>query len=123
MIPSKSNGRSWHLGDLLAAVFVLLVGYDANTISKHDWKLLSIFFGDMQAMTWPGLFNFDFMGFLLLSGLWVSWCHQFSVSGLLLGAVVVFGGMMFLSLYLFIASTLAKGDVNELLSGKSHPSA
>jgi len=63
------------------------------------------------------------MGFLLLSGLWVSWRHRFSASGLLLGAVAVFGGMMFLSLYLFIASTQAKDDVNELLLGKSRLSA
>ena len=103
----------------MVVIFVSLVGYTAITISNHGWNLVPIFFGDMQAMTWPGQFNFDFMGFLLLSGLWVSWRHQFSAIGLLLGAVAVFGGMMFLSLYLFIASTQAKGDVNELLVGRS----
>jgi hypothetical protein len=102
-------------------IFVSLVGYTGITISNHGWNLLPTFFGDMQAMTWPGQFNFDFMGFLLLSGLWVSWRHQFSAGGMLLGAVAVFGGMMFLSLYLFIASTKARGDVNELLLGKSRP--
>ena len=103
----------------MVVIFVSLVAYTAVTISTHGWNLVPIFFGDMQAMTWPGQFNFDFMGFLLLSGLWVSWRHQFSATGLLLGAIAVFGGMMFLSVDLFIASTRARGNVKELLLGRS----
>lgn len=103
----------------MVIIFVSLIGYTAITVSNYGWNLLAVFFGDMRAMTWPGQFNFDFMGFLLLSGLWVSWRHRFSATGLLLGAVAVFGGMMFLSLYLFIVCTQAKGDVKELLLGKS----
>lgn len=103
----------------MIAVFLLLTGYTAITISNYGWNLLPVFFGDMRAMTWPGQFNFDFMGFLLLSGLWVAWRHRFSAGGLLLGAVAVFGGMMFLSVYLVISSTQSKGNVNELLLGKS----
>ena len=103
----------------MIVIFFSLLAYTAITISNHGWNLVPIFFGDMQAMTWPGQFNFDFMGFLLLSGLWVSWRHQFSAVGLVLGAVAVFGGMLFLSLYLFIATTQAKGNVKEVLLGKS----
>jgi hypothetical protein len=103
----------------MVAVFVSLFAYTAVTISVHGWNLLPVFFGDIQAMTWPGQFNFDFMGFLLLSGLWVSWRHRFSIAGIALGAVAVFGGMLFLSLYLFVVTTQAKGNVEELLLGKS----
>lgn len=103
----------------MAVIFVSMVVYTAITISNHGWNLLPVFFGDMRAMTWPGQFNFDFMGFLLLSGFWVSWRHQFSAAGLLLGLVAVFGGILFLSLYLFIASIAARGNVQELLMGKS----
>jgi len=103
----------------LAVIFVSIVGYTAITISNHGWNLLPVFFGDMRAMTWPGQFNFDFMGFLLLSGFWVSWRHQFSAGGLLLGLVAVFGGTLFLSLYLFIVSIASKGNVQVLLMGKS----
>jgi hypothetical protein len=103
----------------LAAIFVSIVTNTAITISNHGWNLLPVFFGDMRAMTWPGQFNFDFMGFLLLSGLWVSWRHRFSPGGLVLGAAAIFGGILFLSLYLLIASTAAKGNVKELLMGKS----
>ena len=35
-----------------------------------------------------------------------------------LGAIAFLGGMLFLSLYLIIASTAAKGDVRELLMGR-----
>ena len=100
-------------------IFVALLIYTSITISNHGWNLVPIFFGDMFAMTWPGQFNFDFFGFLLLSGLWVSWRHQFSAAGLLLGVIAVFGGMMFLSLYLFVESSRSNGDVRELLLGKS----
>ena len=103
----------------MAAIFVAIAIYTTVTISHHGWNLLPIFFGDMRAMTWPGQFNFDFMAFLLLSGLWVSWRHNFSAKGLLLGLVAIFGGMLFLSFYLLVASTLSKGNVEELLMGRS----
>jgi hypothetical protein len=103
----------------MVIVFVSLTGYTAITISNHGWDLLPVFFGDMRAMTWPGQFNFDFLGFLLLSGFWVSWRHGFSVGGLLLGAVAMFGGMMFLSVYLFVVCTQALGNVDEVLMGRS----
>jgi hypothetical protein len=99
--------------------FFSLSAYTAVTISNYGWNLIPVFFGDMRAMTWPGQFNFDFMGFLFLSGLWVSWRHQFSVVGIGLGAVAVFGGMLFLSLYLFVASTQANGNLKEVLMGSS----
>lgn len=103
----------------MVAIFVAIFVYTAVTISNHGWNLIPIFFGDMQAMAWPGQFNFDFMTFLLLSGFWVSWRHHFSAKGLLLGLVAVFGGMLFLSLYLYITSIACKGNVKELLMGKS----
>ena len=102
----------------MAVIFVSVLVYTSITISNYGWNLIPIFFGDMWAMTWPGQFNFDFMGFLLLSGLWVSWRHQFSLGGLSLGMIAIFGGILFLSLYLLIASTVSKGNVQELLMGK-----
>jgi hypothetical protein len=103
----------------MCLIFVALLIYTTITISNHGWNLVPIFFGDMFDMTWPGQFNFDFFGFLLLSGLWVAWRHQFSAIGLLLSVFAVFGGMMFLSLYLFIETNRSNGDVRELLLGKS----
>ena len=74
------------------------------------------FFGDMAAMGWAGQFNADFICFLVLSALWVSWRHEFSPAGLALAVPAFFGGAFFLSIYLFIVSFSAK-DVTALLVG------
>lgn len=97
--------------------YTLLVGF------QHGWNLLPIFFGDIAAMTWPGQFNLDFLGFLSLSGLWVAWRHHFTPAGLALGLVAVFGGMMFLAPYLLWASVQASGDARLLLLGARHAGA
>ena len=89
-----------------------LVGY------KHGWNLLPIFFGDMVSLSWPGQFNFDFMCFLLLSGLWLAWRHHFSPGGILLGILGVFGGIMLLAPYLLLMSFKVNGDIKALLMGE-----
>jgi len=106
----------------LAIVFACLGAYTMIVGLNHGWNLLPVFFGDMAAMTWPGQFNFDFMTFLALSGLWLAWRHQFSPGGLALGVLGFFGGMMVLAPYLFFASLRAGGDVKVLLLGESRAS-
>lgn len=93
------------------AAYTVVVG------AAHGWNLLPVFFGDIAAMNWPGQFNFDFLSLLLLSGLWVAWRHSFSAAGLMLGLVAVFGGGLFLSAYLLVASLRARGDMAEILLG------
>jgi len=102
---------------LMATFFIAIAAYTSVTIANHGWNLIPVFFGDMAAMAWPGQFNFDFMCFLLLSALWVSWRHNFSATGLALGVVASLGGMLFLSAYLFIVAGQADGDVRKLLLG------
>lgn len=102
----------------LLACLVAIVSYTSVTIANHGWNLLPVFFGDMAEMAWPGQFNLDFMCFLALSAIWVSWRHQFSAAGLGLGVLAFFGGMMFLSIYLLIHSGRAQGDARVLLLGK-----
>ena len=103
---------------LLAIFIIVIISFTCVVISNHGWTLLPIFFGDIATMTWPGQFNFDFMCFLILSGLWLAWRHHFSVGGLVLGVVGVFGGIMLLAPYLLIASYKANGDAKILLLGK-----
>ena len=102
---------------LMAVFFIAIAAYTAVTIANHGWNLVPIFFGDMATMAWPGQFNF--MCFLLLSALWVSWRHNFSAAGLALGAVASVGGMLFLSAYLFVVAGRADGDVRKLLLGEA----
>jgi hypothetical protein len=103
---------------ILAAHLAALTVYTAIVISNHGINLLPVFFGDIAAMTWPGQFNFDFLGFLILSALWTAWRNNFSALGLLLAVVALFGGMMFLSIYLLILSFSAR-SIQDILLGNA----
>lgn len=103
---------------LLAMMMVGILGITGVVGYRHGWNLLPIFFGDMAALTWPGQFNFDFMCFLILSGLWLAWRHHFSPGGLLLGVLGVLGGIVLLAPYLLFSSFKANGDKKVLLLGE-----
>lgn len=107
----------------LVACMLAILGYIAVTIAHHGWNLVPIFFGDIARMGWPGQFNLDFLCFLLLAGIWVSWRHHFRPAGLALGLVAVFGGMMFLSVYLLVQSLMTRGDVAALMLGPERAAA
>lgn len=100
-----------------------ITAFTGVTISNHGWNLIPIFVGDMAAMTRWGHSKPDFLCFLLLSALWVSWRHNFSALRLALGAIAAVGGMLFLSAYLFIAAKSANGDVRKLLLGEARANA
>ena len=104
---------------LLVAMFCVLAAYTGVVIAGHGWSLISVFFGDMRRMTWPGQFNLDFMFMLTLSATWVAWRHRFSLRGLGLALLAFFGGASFLSVYLLVVSLQAKGDVREILLGRA----
>ena len=89
----------------LVVMFLTIVGYTSVVVSNYGLGLLPIFFGDMAKIQWPGQFNLDFMFMLSLSGLWVSWRHQFSAGGIILGIIAFFGGALFLSVYLFLRAS------------------
>lgn len=101
----------------LMVIFVVIASYTAVTISNHGMNLMQVFFGDIAKMEWPGQFNIDFLCMLTLSGLWVSWRHQFTPAGLVLGLLALFGGAFFLSAYLLVV-TARTSDVRVLLLGE-----
>jgi hypothetical protein len=107
----------------LVLFLLCLVSYTLIVASNHGWNLLPLFFADIVAMNWAGQFNLDFMGFLILSALWLSWRHHFSPAGLALGVAGLFGGMLLLTIYLLWASTDAKGDARILLLGRARANA
>ena len=102
---------------LLGTILVTLLVYTLIVISNHGLGLFQIFFGDIARMEWPGQFNLDFLGMLILSALWLMWRHHFRPVGILMGLFGLFGGVVFLSIYLLIASIKANGDVRVLLLG------
>jgi len=104
---------------LLALIFLSVVAYTGVVIANHGMGLFPVFFGDIVEMGWPGQFNVDFSGFLVLSGFWLAWRHHFSPAGLALGVLGFFGGAPVLTAYLWVASLQAGGDPAELLLGKA----
>ena len=107
--------------NLFRAFLILLIagilGYTTIVGINHGWNLVPIFFGEMFTMTWSGQFNFDFLCFLLLSGIWTSWRNSFTARGIGLGAVALFFGIMFLAPYLLFLSFKEKSDVKAILVG------
>lgn len=107
-----------YLRALLAVIFIVVSIYTLNVIALHGINFLPIFFGDIAALSWRGQFNADFTGFLILSALWVAWRHDFRPIGFILGLFALFGGILFLSAYLFVTSMSEAGDSKALLLGK-----
>lgn len=103
---------------LLTVILLTIVVYTIPVVWDHGLGLLPIFFGDIAKMGWPGQFNLDFLGFLILSGFWVAWRNHFSGPGLVLGVLAFFLGAPFLALYLLIQSFRCDGDVSTLLLGE-----
>ena len=102
---------------LLVTMLLALVAYTGVVISEHGIGLIPVFFGDIKSMNWPGQFNTDFLGFLILSALWTTWRNDFKAKGFLLAPLALFGGMLFLTVYLLYESYRAKADMRILLLG------
>lgn len=108
---------------LLVAMVTTLLAYTGVVGMSHGWNIFPVFFGDILAMTWPGQFNLDFGCLLLLSGLWLAWRNHFSLFGLVLGLLGAVGGTMLLAFYLLCISVRARGDMKEILLGRTRVAA
>ena len=108
---------------LLSVLLIAVVVYTIPVVLNHGPNLFPQFFGDIAKMGWAGQFNVDFMGFLVLSGLWMAWRHHFSVGGLLLGVIGFFGGIPALAIYLLIQMRAVNGDIAQLMLGKARADA
>lgn len=104
------------LRTVLVVHLAILTAYSLVVMQNHGLNLFPDWFGDIAAMGWPGQFNVDFWGFLVVSALWTAWRNAFSALGLALAVVAFFGGMMFLSIYVLILS-LGAPDIRSILLG------
>lgn len=107
---------------LLVTLLLTVVVYTVFVVAEHGLGLLPIFFGDIMEMGWPGQFNLDFLGFLVLSATWLAWRNHFTPGGLVLGVFGFFGGVPLLTTYLLIISFQCE-NLNEVLLGKTRASA
>ena len=104
---------------LLVVLFVGVCGYTVVVVGNHGLGLFPVFFGDIAKLGWPGQFNVDFMGFLVLSGFWLAWRHHFTALGIVLGTLGLVGGIPVLTAYLLIVGVRDNPDVAELLMGRA----
>jgi hypothetical protein len=108
---------------ILTLILVAIVAYTVPVVANHGIDLLPVFFGDIARMGWPGQFNVDFLGFLVLSGLWLAWRHRFSAGGIALGVLGFFGGAPVLTAYLLVVSYRADGDWAVIMLGPGRAGA
>lgn len=103
------------LGTLLAVITI----YTLAVVAEHGLNLFAVFFGDIGALGWPGQFNLDFLGMLMLSALWTAWRNEFSPKGLVLGLLALLFGAPFLAIYLLVLSVQSQGNLKEMLLGEA----
>lgn len=108
---------------LLGLIFGVIVVYTVFVAMEHGLGLFGVFFGDIAGAGWPGQFNLDFMGMLILSGFWMAWRNHFTPGGLVLGVGGLLLGAPILTLYLFILSQQTNGDVKRMLLGDQRAAA
>ncbi|MEL6828781.1 MAG: hypothetical protein AAFO63_01460 [Pseudomonadota bacterium] len=103
---------------MLIAFLAVIAVYTVIVGMNHGWNLVPVFFDNVAAMSWSGQFNLDFMIFLILSASWVIWRNGINAAGLGLGAAALFGGMLFLSIYLLVLSVQPNASLRSIMLGR-----
>ncbi len=102
---------------LLVAMCLIVLFYTGLAVSNEGVNLFATTLPSVAEFGWPGQFHVDFVTYLILSGVWVAWRHEFSAAGIVLGVLASQLGIIFLSIYLLLAINKANGDMSEVLLG------
>lgn len=102
---------------LLLVIFIAISVYTVPVVMSKGFTLFEVFFGDIAKLGWPGQFNLDFLGMLILSAFWTAWRNKFSTGGLGLAILAFFFGAPFLTIYLLYLSFNTNGDPKRMLIG------
>ena len=94
---------------IYAVTVVACIGHGVN------WPAVAI--ADLQAGDWRSQFDVDFIVYLLLGAVWISWREGFTAKGHLFAVLSVVMGGMFSFPYVLWATYLAKGDPKAVLLG------
>lgn len=103
--------------NLLITLTLAVWAYTAITVTRFGINIAPIFFGDMAALTWRGQFALDFLTYLLLSAVWISWRDGFTRRSLVLAPAAMILGMSFLGPYLLYLFHRHQGDLPTVLLG------
>jgi len=102
---------------LLIAMTVSIIILTTTAVLNGGLDLITPFFGPIFEMTWQGQFNFDFVCYLVLSGIWMAWRGGFTSSSVALGVLAPPLGILFFAPYLIYLIGKSGGDIRHLLLG------
>ncbi|MEM6724192.1 MAG: hypothetical protein AAF598_09155 [Bacteroidota bacterium] len=102
---------------LLSTLLIGLLVYTFFTIRQDGFNFLGAAVTFVGSMDWSGQFSVDFFCYLILSAVWVAWRGQFTTVALLLAVFALFGGFLFLSVYLIFLLNKHGGDLKMVLLG------
>lgn len=86
--------------------------------AKFGFNIAPLFFGEIEALSWAGQFNYDFLTYLLFSAFWIMWRNKFSLQGVLLGLVASVLGMSFFAPHLLFLTFRTQGDIKKVVLGR-----
>ncbi len=87
---------------LLLALLLPLLAYTTLVTQDHGLGLIPLFFAAIGERNWQGQFNFDFLGFLILSACWSAWRFGYGLKGWGLATLAFFGGIPYLTVTLLV---------------------
>ena len=102
---------------LLVLMFTTLLLYTTLVVLDSGVNFVTPFVGNIFDVGWQGQFNLDFMMLIMVTSLWIAWRHKFSLNGIAVALIWPVAGLMFLSMYLLVASYRANGNVSRMLLG------
>jgi len=114
---TQSNKRQAFLKALLFFQTMALLVYTVYTFKNEGWSLFQVITESFSSFNWQGQFNLDFSSYLTLSGLWIIWRNQFSLSSIIFAIIAMMIGIMIFAPYLLFLLTIEKGDLKKVLVG------
>ncbi|TAD99931.1 MAG: hypothetical protein EAZ97_07485 [Bacteroidetes bacterium] len=111
------NKQNTALKILLLMQTLAVLIYTFLAVKNEGWDLFQIFINNLLALGWNGQFNLDFSSYLLLSGIWIMWRNQFTISSIVMSIVAMILGFVVFAPYLFYLLVIEKGDLKKVLLG------
>lgn len=110
-------GKNHLFKALLIAQAMLLLVYTLVIYPSEGGNLFSVFISNVQSLTWSGQFNLDFLCYLILSGLWIMWRHQFSGRSIITGITAMILGIIFFAPYILWIIQKENGNLKRVFIG------
>lgn len=100
---------------IVSTVAIYAMTLIASINEGINWPEVAI--EDLIALNWRSQFNIDFIIYLLLGSVWISWREAFTLKGHFFGFLNIFLGGMFSFPYLLLATYQTKVSPKLILLG------